>query len=353
VRVFVQFKSGLENGRTGGPRPTDEDQFDLHQGFLDLTAHFDATDSLTLRIGRQELQYGSSRLVSVRESPNVRQSFDGARLLGRMADWRIDAFLTRPVETNPGAFDDGPDNKRIFWGVYAVGPLPLLPGGHVDLYYLGLRREDALFDQGKARELRHSIGTRLWGEKDGWDYNCEFVYQFGSFGDGDISAWTAASDTGYTFHDAPWRPRLGLKADVTSGDRDPNNPDLQTFNPLFPRGAYFSETSLIGPANHVDVHPSVEIRPTKSVTVSLDWDFFWRESPHDGVYGNAVNVVRAGSTSDARYVGNQPQLLLEWRVDRHLTITAAYAHFFAGDFLKQTPPGKDVDYVSTWAMYKF
>ena len=32
----------------------------------------------TLRIGRQEMSYGSSRLVSVREGPNVRRSFDGA-----------------------------------------------------------------------------------------------------------------------------------------------------------------------------------------------------------------------------------------------------------------------------------
>src|SRR6266481_711650 len=32
-RVFSQFKSSLEDGRSGGPRPTDEDQFDLSQAF--------------------------------------------------------------------------------------------------------------------------------------------------------------------------------------------------------------------------------------------------------------------------------------------------------------------------------
>ena len=35
---------------------------------------------LTLRVGRQEIGLGSSRLVSFREGPNVRQSFDGVRL---------------------------------------------------------------------------------------------------------------------------------------------------------------------------------------------------------------------------------------------------------------------------------
>src|SRR5436190_15636803 len=34
-RFFSQFKSGLEDGRNGGPRPTDEDQFDLNQAFVD------------------------------------------------------------------------------------------------------------------------------------------------------------------------------------------------------------------------------------------------------------------------------------------------------------------------------
>src|SRR5262249_15521626 len=36
VRVFANFKSGLEDGRTGGPRPTDEDKLDVHEAFFDL-----------------------------------------------------------------------------------------------------------------------------------------------------------------------------------------------------------------------------------------------------------------------------------------------------------------------------
>jgi hypothetical protein len=30
-RLFGQLKSGLENGRTGGPRPADEDKLDVNQ----------------------------------------------------------------------------------------------------------------------------------------------------------------------------------------------------------------------------------------------------------------------------------------------------------------------------------
>jgi len=73
----------------------------------------------------------------------------------------------------------------------------------------------------------------------------QFVYQFGSFGSGDISAWAAASHTGYTFSTLLFAPRLALKADVASGDGNLQNKKPGTFNALFPRGSYFSETDLI------------------------------------------------------------------------------------------------------------
>ena len=252
VRVFGQLKSGLESGRTGGPRPPDEDELDLHQAFVDVAVH----PQLTLRAGRQELSFGSSRLISVREGPNVRQSFDGLRVLLTTAPWQIDAFVTVPVETNRRIFDDASDDTRVFWGLYVVRPLALLPKGNIDLYYLGLDSKQAEFDQGAAHELRHSVGTRLWGKPDLWDYNFEFVYQWGRFGRGAITAWTAASDAGYTFRSVRFHPRLGLKANIASGDHNPRDRTLQTFNALFPKGAYFNEASLIGPANFFDVTPT-------------------------------------------------------------------------------------------------
>jgi len=161
VRFFGQLKSGLENGRTGGPRPADEDKLDVNQAFLDGVLGFGDHTSLTLRGGRQK--WPMALLASSRSgSPNVRQSFDGLRMILNAGAWRVDGFVTRPVETNPGYFDDGPDQARAFWGGYAVRPFPILPKGNIDLYYLGLRREEAEFDQGTARELRHSVGTRLW-----------------------------------------------------------------------------------------------------------------------------------------------------------------------------------------------
>ena len=352
-RLFTQFKSGLEGGREGGPRATDRDDLDIHQVFGDLRARFEESTAFRLRIGRQELMFGSQRLVSVRESPNVRQSFDAVRGTLNWRAWQFDVFAAHPVETEPGIFDDGSNKEVKFWGAYATAPFPLIPGGKADCYYLGIDRDLARFAQGTAQERRHSLGTRLWGEHADWDWNFEFVYQFGEFGEGDISAWTAASDTGFTLSDFPWTPRVGFKADITSGDRDPGDSDLQTFNALFPKGAYFSENGLIGPANHMDLHPSIELHPSGSITFTADAAFFWRESSRDGVYNSGLNIARAGLAGGSRYVGSQAGTQIEWRLQRHLTWTANYSHFFAGRFLDENPPAEDVNYLSTWITFRF
>jgi hypothetical protein len=71
-RVFSQLQSSLEDFRSGGPRPADEDKLDLHQLFFDASVFPHASDAVTLRAGRQEMAYGSQRLISVRESPTPR-----------------------------------------------------------------------------------------------------------------------------------------------------------------------------------------------------------------------------------------------------------------------------------------
>src|SRR5215510_5633512 len=162
ARVFFQIKSGLENGRTGGPRPVDEDKLDVHQAFVDVALPSGAERPLVIRAGRQELLFGSARLIGPRDGPNVRQSFDGLRASFQSGAWGLNGFVAKPVETRIGLFDDAPDHAQTFWGMYAARPFALLPNGKVDLYYLGTDRKRARFDQGTAREIRHSIGARLW-----------------------------------------------------------------------------------------------------------------------------------------------------------------------------------------------
>lgn len=355
VRAFVQLKSGLESFRTGGPRPIDEKKLDFEAAFIEVGSA--AGDNwLVLQAGRQELNYGSGRLVSVREGPNVRQSFDGAKLKAKAGDWRIDLFAARPDHDKPGFFNNVPDHQTAFWGVYATRPLGRRVS--IDAYYLGLDRKTATFNRGTAQENREMLGARLWRTpgttERGWDFDYEGVWQFGTFGTAGIRAWTFASDLGYSFPTAPLRPRISVKADVSSGD-DPRHSSLGTFNALFPIGNYFGVLADTGPGpiNFIDVHPRLQTWLPRGVSISTDVVVQWRESLYDGVYAVPGFLLVPAGVSRARFVGYRPGIEARWQIDRHAYLQADYGVFFAGDFLKQAAAGRNINYAEFWAGYKF
>ena len=346
VRLYGELKSGLEVGRAGGPRPPDEDQLDLHQGFADVSF-----GPVTARIGRQEMAYGSQRLVSVREGPNMRQTFDGGSVIVLLGRWRVDGFGARYVLTEDGMFDDSSDSGRVLWGAYAVRSFEGRTSG-VDFYYLGYRRKDATFDQGQGRELRHSWGARFWKTSGALDCNMEAVVQTGRFANTDIRAWTIASDTGYRVA-AAGSPRFGLRADITSGDRDRDDDRLGTFNPLFPKGAYFGLIASAGPSNHVDLHPQVGVRLRDDLVITASWLFFWRRQVADGVYGIPGNLLRSGEGTHSRFVGQSPGVEAEWQVTDRLSLTGDASLFTAGPFIHESGPARTVGFIASWATYRF
>ncbi len=44
---------------------------------------------------------------------------------------------------------------------------------------------------------------------------------------------------------------------------------------------------------------------------------------------------------------------LRWQVNPHLWFQADYGIFYAGRFLKDTQPGRNLNYLGLWAGYKF
>lgn len=347
LRLYGELKSGIEVGRAGGPRPPDEDRLDVHQAFVDVSL-----GPITTRVGRQELAFGSQRLVSVREGPNVRQTFDGVDIVMLRGRWRVDGFGARVVSTEDGLFDDSPDTGRAIWGVYAVRSLNQRGTTGLDVYYLGYRRREATFDQGEGRERRHSWGARLWQTSGTVDYNVEAAVQAGRFEDADIRAWTIASDTGYRIELAG-SPRLGLRADMTSGDRHPDDKRLGTFNPLFPKGAYFGLIASAGPANHMDVHPQVTVRPRGDLVVTTGWLFFWRQQVRDGIYGIPGNLLRSAEGTQSRFVGHSPGVEAEWQATRRLSLTGNASFFTAGSFVQESGPAHTIGFLAVWVTYRF
>ncbi len=351
LRAFVQIGSLTGFGARGGTlSTTQDDRGDLIQAFAELSLPA-GPGAVTLRAGRQELYFGSGRLVSEREGPNLRRAFDGVRgFVQQPGGLRLDGFVTRPVQPLRDAFDDRTNPGEAFWGLYAT--LPLGPGG-LDLYWLGYERERATFADGTGFERRHTIGTRTFGRAGAWDWDVEAAGQFGTLGPAAIRAWTLASDVGLRLDGLPWSPRLGLKADIASGDDRPGDGGLGTFNALYPKVPYFTEAGLVAPANLIDLFPSLRIQPVPQVTLEFGWDLLWRQTTRDAFYRPVPFApLRGTAGGGSPWVGHQVQLSARWLVGRHLELRAWYVRFTAGDTIQRIG-GRDVDFIAASAAFKF
>ncbi|SNX58593.1 Alginate export [Nitrosomonas ureae] len=348
AQMFVQFGAYDEAGRRGGPISVDQSNPDLQQGFLAWNG-----DKFSLRVGRQEMTLGTSRLIAVREGPNIRLAFDGARAGWRRGSYRIDAFAFRPVFNRPRTFDDSVNKSQALYGLYATLTPESIAPLKIDLYWLGYERDQALFAAAQGQEHRHSFGTRLFGSAKGWDWNTEAIFQAGRVGNQTIRAWTISSDTGFTFTTLPWSPRLGLKADIASGDKTPGDGRLGTFNALYPNPTYFSEAALLAPGNTMDMQPTVTIKPVPTLTFVLGWNFLWKHHKEDAVYTPPAPLVVIPETIGTdRYIGDQIKLEGSYRLHPQWEIRAAAIHFNAGEALTQVG-GRNVNFLMTSLAFRW
>lgn len=351
VRAFVQLGSHLAPWKDFAAPPY-LDALDVQQAFVDLRLPLGITADPVLRVGRQEMAYGSQRLVSIRDAPNVRRNFDGLRLGGTVGDVRIDLFAAHPVQQRSGVFDDSGDTTQGFWGAYATMPLDVVSGGGLDLYYLGYANQQARFAAGTGGEWRHTIGARFFGATAGWDWDWEVLGQFGIFAAQNIRAWGISTDTGYSFGLGRWSIRIGLRADIGSGDDNLRDGTLGTLNPLFPKLAYFNQAALLGPSNVMDLQPMLTIRPSQNLALTVGYDFLWRTTTADAIYtGTGIPIAGTAGQPD-RYTGSQVAVDVAWQVDRHFQIGLGYVHLSAGNPLRQAG-GRDVDFVYFSGTYRF
>ena len=326
-RAFAELGSFWESGRKPASRPADVGDLELQQGFFDVIATPEA-DRLTFRFGRQEFPIGSGRLVAIRDSTNVRLVFDAAKLEWVHGGSTLTAFAGRPVNPGKDIFDSRPTGRESFWNL----DWTVLRDGrpNTEAFYLGRDMDSAVFGEGGGKEVRHTLGGRLWGRTLPWDYSVQASYQFGTFKDISIHAWGVATDTGYSLATLPTRPRLALRADVASGDTSTHDNVLQTFEAPYPALNYFSEAAIFAPGNGFDVHPYLQLQPATTVTAEVGVALLWRLHREDAVYRAGGGLLVQPGVSDGRFVTNIFQINFIWKPIPFLALQGAFIRAPAG-----------------------
>jgi hypothetical protein len=352
-RAYGEFQSGLLNGKLASPRPADEDVADMHQSFFEIRSLKDRPRQFSLKIGRQEMTIGSSRLISAAQGLNVKRSFDGVVSGFRTAGWTVDAGVARLVGVSRGAFDDLAPSGQLFWGASVAHRNFLFKGGTGGAYYLGIDRSESTYAQGTGAERRHTVGFKFTGAWKAFDFNYDVLGQWGTFAGAGAGAWAVAFENSVRVAGWPWRPRLTLRVNSASGDRDPLDPRLQSFNPLFPGNAYSGAVGLLGPTNLTDVTPAVQLTAPHRVVLIFEAPSYFRTSLFDAVYNIELRPLINAASSRERYVGTNPGVVAVWQATRHLNLTGVITRFLPGGYVRQSFVAHGFGFYSSSITYRF
>ncbi len=352
-RVFVQGAVVHDEDRDLGSRGIDENIADLQQLFFDL--RFLGEDvPVTLRVGRQDLQYGAQRFLSPLEWASTRRRFDAVKVFWKNESWSVDAFYAKPVPVQRRQRDRFNEDFD-FYGLYTT--YKEIPRHTLDFYLFAIDNTgNPTNPNGKAGDVtRFTLGSRFAGKTGRFDYEAELAGQWGRWAGDTIQAWSWSVVGGYTF-DVPSKARIGVGFDWASGDDNPTDGKVGTFDQMFPLGhAFFGYLDLVGRQNitAANVNLSAWMVP-KKVKGAVAYHVFWLSDPEDSLYnaGGGAGRRDPGGKS-GREVGSELDLTLAWKLDVHAKLLFGYSHFWDSDFIINTGPSEDADLFYVQYQFKF
>jgi hypothetical protein len=363
LRGYVEFIDAVSTHEDLPPLAIDENRSDVLNLFGDVLLCRSCSGRETwIRFGRQELLYDNERLISPLDWANTRRTFDGVKLFSRGEQLDLDLFYTRPVRVLPTSFDQ-PDQSRWFGGIYAT--YKGFQHQKLSTYFLTLREEDVIsgplagaghqIGSGNHDNRLYTTGSRLYGEYNDWLWDLEGALQLGDSNSQSITAGMLAAGLGRKLTCRPMEPTVWLWYDYASGDENPFDGHIGTFNQLFPLGhKYFGYLDLVGRQNVHDLNFQVFLKPTKKLTL-LTWiHLLWLAEAEDALY-NAAGVASRQDTAgtSGQEIGQEIDLVGTYALRPGVDFQLGYSIFFAGDFIRNSGDGDNANFAYTQLRIKF
>ncbi|MBK8094275.1 MAG: alginate export family protein [Verrucomicrobiaceae bacterium] len=356
LKVYVQ---GQDIRELGGSRPNNvgtfgadgDDVLDILQAWIEIGHD---RDHLSLRVGRQPLNYGSQRLIGNPQWLNSTRAWDAVRLRYATETWELDFFTGSPVTFNNNQwnqsdiFDTTEARNAIDSGVYFSSKSLIPWQSKTDFYVLNQVLDKVPGAAGAplgavGRTNVWSIGTLMKGDPKqlaNWDYDVEMTAQFGKAGGLSHRAFAGHWGGGYNFtHD--WKPRLGVQYNYASGDEDATDGRSSTFQNFFPGNhALFGYMDTTAWMNMHNLQLNFTMQPTEKLKLSLDAMAFWNATNNDAWFGSntstTVRPVNAAARSASNYRGTEFNVNAWYTFNSHMALQTGYALFLPGDYLAQT-----------------
>jgi hypothetical protein len=318
--VLVQLQDARVFGEEASTLDGSADRLDMHQAWLQY--RLPGVYDVSFRVGRQEIILGNERLVGAVGWTNTGRSFDGARIsVGPAAErWRLHALGATISERG-----------RRFTGAPAERGDHLLVGGFfetalADVFVLH-DREDAY--RSYTNVDRTTLGARAGRTLGAVTPSLEGAWQLGnqllptSAREQDIRAWLLGARLTWDTS-LPVIARIGLGADVLSGDADPADGTHRAFNTMYATNhKYYGYLDLfLDPAGRtrdrglIDAIASARLDLGRGLALDVDGHGFWLQQEF--------------ATATARHIGWELDLTLPIRLGPGQQLQLGYSGFRNG-----------------------
>lgn len=352
----------------------DVNQADILQGYLEL--HFKESifgkDDLGnnrpfwVRGGRLAWESLDRRLIARNEWRNTTNTFQGVRanIGDKKNDWQLEAFAVKPVQRFTRSLDEV-DHSQDFYGVIGdwrgwseyvtLQPYYFLlkqDGNKVKYNSNGQELTGATLSAAQIDRKIHTAGLRAYGAfNSGWDYDTSYVKQWGNQDrflsnalgsiNVDHEAYSYGAEVGYTFKNS-WKPRVSAYYGVASGDSTPSTgtdrTDSQRFERLFgfarpwSNNDYIQMENIRTPKLHLEFEPKVSFLQN----VKVDTSFSWYRLDDASDRWQAGSNLRDRTGASGNDLGKEVDLRVRFPINQYASLNIGYAHFWAGDFVKDS-----------------
>jgi hypothetical protein len=359
-RLYAEFTSA-DSSPQRVPRPSsDVDKADILNLFVEVKVLPLGDNAVYVRGGRQELLFGSQRLISPSDWSNELRTFQGVRAMYHTSKIEEDLWWTQPVIINSGKLDSI-DDQQTFVGNYFK--YRFTKDISLDAYYLYLDNNNHT-SAGRGGVLGplecNTFGSRFVGQT-GTDgqflFDFEGAIQFGDFSNQTDHADMYVTGLGYWFKEMPAIPTFWVYYDHASGTPNPvTGTEHRTFNQLFPSGHnYFNSQDLFGRQNINDFHLELGVFPLNWLRFTAGYHVLNLDQAEDALYNSSGSVVRQDKTGKAGIdIGDCVNGSVQLHIDNHQLVNVSYAHLFSGTFIQKTAivPAAARDADSVWFTYQ-
>ncbi|MFH1949061.1 MAG: alginate export family protein [Pseudomonadota bacterium] len=301
-----------------------DEHLDVHEAYVQKSKFL--LDNLTFTLGRQQLQYGDSRIFAPGVWGNtIGYLWDAAHFSYKQDKNFLDAWYGQTRTIDPYEFSL--TNKHLYQGVgvyshYEKSAFKIEPF---------FAYKDLLYDTTAPGELSYHYGARTYDSSVGFIYDATYTKTVGISGKNAIDAYAYVAKIGYQF-DTPYKTQFTIGKLYASGDSDSNDNVKQTYSSPFGSmtGPNYGRMDIMIWSNMKDYQSMLSFNPTKDLFIKAAFHRFELADANDKWYTFGYANKPGNSYT---HIGDEYDLTMKYKASKNLDLTAIATYLNAGDFI--------------------